>query len=58
VAILNLIDRQGLSHRLETVEGWRVMEILRGQEAGRMAEACSGKIDALDRPTLTLAEAA
>jgi hypothetical protein len=34
VAILNLIDRQGLSHRLDTVEDWRVMEILRADVVG------------------------
>ena len=29
VAVLNVIDRQGRSHELEAVEGWRVMEIIR-----------------------------
>jgi ferredoxin len=44
VAILNLIDRQGLSHRLDTVEGWRVMEILRDHKVG-IEGVCGGSCD-------------
>ncbi len=29
MGIINVIDRDGESHTLEAVEGWRVMEILR-----------------------------
>lgn len=34
MAVLNVIDRAGRRHALETVEGWRVMELLREQKAG------------------------
>lgn len=29
MGVVNLIDKQGQSHALEALEGWRVMEILR-----------------------------
>ncbi len=29
MGVVNLIDREGKSHKLEALEGWRVMEILR-----------------------------
>ncbi|CAH1678951.1 2Fe-2S ferredoxin [Hyphomicrobiales bacterium] len=44
VAILNVIDRQGLSRELEAVEGWRVMEILRDDKVG-IEGVCGGSCD-------------
>lgn len=44
VATLNVIDRQGLTHRLEAVEGWRVMEILRDYKVG-IEGVCGGSCD-------------
>ena len=32
--ILNVIDREGLKHELEAVDGWRVMEIIRDYAQG------------------------
>lgn len=32
--VLHVTDRQGASHALETVEGWRIMELLRDQKVG------------------------
>lgn len=34
MAFLNVVDRDGSQHTLETVEGWRVMELLRDQKMG------------------------
>jgi ferredoxin len=34
MAVLKVIDRLGHAHTLETVEGWRVMELLRDQNVG------------------------
>jgi ferredoxin len=34
MSYLNVIDRQGTAHQLETVEGWRLMEIMRDQNVG------------------------
>ncbi|RYE32001.1 MAG: 2Fe-2S iron-sulfur cluster binding domain-containing protein [Hyphomicrobiales bacterium] len=44
VAVLNVIDRQGRSHELEAVEGWRVMEILRDYKVG-IEGVCGGSCD-------------
>jgi 2Fe-2S ferredoxin len=44
VAILNVIDRGGHAHRLEAVEGWRVMEILRDYHVG-IDGVCGGSCD-------------
>jgi ferredoxin len=44
VAILNVIDRQGLRIELEAVEGWRVMEILRDYKVG-IEGVCGGSCD-------------
>jgi ferredoxin len=44
VAVLNVIDRQGRSHELAAVEGWRVMEILRDDKVG-IEGMCGGSCD-------------
>jgi 2Fe-2S ferredoxin len=44
VAFLNVIDRAGHPHRLEAVEGWRVMEILRDYKVG-VEGVCGGSCD-------------
>lgn len=44
MAILNVIDRDGRRHELETVEGWRVMEILRDYRVG-IEGVCGGSCD-------------
>lgn len=44
MAILNVIDREGRPHRLDTIEGWRVMEILRDYRVG-IEGACGGSCD-------------
>lgn len=44
MGVLNVIDRQGQHHALETVEGWRVMELLRDQNVG-IAGICGGACD-------------
>lgn len=38
---LNVIDHQGIEHRVEALEGWRVMEIIRDWGLGVKAE-CGG----------------
>ncbi|MCA0423445.1 MAG: 2Fe-2S iron-sulfur cluster binding domain-containing protein [Proteobacteria bacterium] len=44
MAVLNVIDRDGKAHQLETVEGWRVMELLRDQNMG-VEGICGGACD-------------
>ncbi len=44
MAVLNVIDRQGQHHALDTVEGWRVMELLRDQNVG-VEGLCGGACD-------------
>lgn len=44
MAFLNVIDRTGHPHRLEAVEGWRVMEILRDYKVG-IEGVCGGSCD-------------
>ncbi len=41
---LNVIDRDGHPHRLEAVEGWRVMELLRDYKVG-IEGVCGGSCD-------------
>jgi ferredoxin len=41
VGIINVIDRRGVAHRLEAVDGWSVMEILREHGIG-MEGLCGG----------------
>ena len=41
MAVLNVIDRSGERHVLETVEGWRVMELVRDQRLG-LEGVCGG----------------
>lgn len=41
MALLHVTDRQGRHHALETVEGWRVMEILRDYKIG-VEGVCGG----------------
>ena len=38
---LNVIDHQGIEHKVEALEGWRVMEIIRDWGLGVKAE-CGG----------------
>ena len=44
VAVLNVIDRQGRSHGLKAVEGWRIMEALRHDKVG-IEGACASSCD-------------
>lgn len=44
MGIINVIDRQGATHRLQAVEGWSVMEILRDHGVG-MEGLCGGACD-------------
>lgn len=44
MAVLNVIDRAGAVHALETVSGWRVMELLRDQNVG-VEGICGGACD-------------
>jgi ferredoxin len=44
VGTVNVIDRQGAVHRLEAVEGWSLMEILRDHGVG-MEGLCGGACD-------------
>ena len=44
VAVLNVIDRQGRSHGLKAVEGWRIMEALRHDKVG-IEGVCGGSCD-------------
>lgn len=44
MAVLNVIDRAGRRHVIETVEGWRVMELLRDQAMG-VEGICGGACD-------------
>lgn len=44
MAVLTVIDRAGARHSLETVEGWRVMELLRDQNMG-VEGICGGACD-------------
>ncbi len=44
MAVLNVIDRQGQHRALDTVEGWRVMELLRDQNVG-VEGLCGGACD-------------
>ena len=44
MAKLNIIDRNGKQHSLDTAEGWRVMELLRDQETG-IEGLCGGACD-------------
>ena len=44
MAALHVIDRQGARHTLETVSGWRVMELLRDQNTG-VEGICGGACD-------------
>lgn len=44
MASLTVIDRAGARHSLETVEGWRVMELLRDQNIG-VEGLCGGACD-------------
>jgi ferredoxin len=44
MAQINVIDRAGQSHALQTVEGWRVMELLRDQNVG-VEGICGGACD-------------
>ncbi len=39
-----VVDRKGATHVLQTVEGWRLMEILRDQNAG-IEGLCGGACD-------------
>jgi ferredoxin len=43
MATLHVTDRQGVQHTLDTVEGWRVMEIIRdhGLLDGQCGGACA-----------------
>jgi ferredoxin len=41
MALLHLTDRTGTIHALDTVEGWRVMEILRDHKIG-VEGVCGG----------------
>ncbi len=41
---LNVTDRAGMNHTLETVEGWRVMKILRDYKVG-IEGICGGSCD-------------
>lgn len=41
MAVLNVIDRSGARHVLDTVEGWRVMELVRDQRLG-LEGVCGG----------------
>ena len=41
MAVLNVTDRDGKVHALETVEGWRVMEIIRDHKIG-VEGVCGG----------------
>jgi ferredoxin len=44
VGVINVIDRLGVAHRLDAVDGWRVMEILRDHGVG-MEGLCGGACD-------------
>jgi ferredoxin len=44
MAFLHVIDRDGLQHTLEAVEGWRVMELLRDHGVG-VEGICGGACD-------------
>ncbi|AMJ59768.1 2Fe-2S iron-sulfur cluster-binding protein [Bosea sp. PAMC 26642] len=44
LATLHVTDRHGRSHELDTVEGWRVMEILRDCKVG-IDGLCGGSCD-------------
>jgi 2Fe-2S ferredoxin len=44
MAHLHVIDREGRARQLDTVEGWRVMELLRDQHAG-VEGLCGGACD-------------
>jgi ferredoxin len=44
MAVLNVIDREGRHHALDTAEGWRVMELLRDQNVG-VEGICGGACD-------------
>lgn len=44
MAVLNVTDRAGVTHALEAVDGWRVMEILRDYGVG-VEGTCGGACD-------------
>jgi 2Fe-2S ferredoxin len=44
VGVINVTDRAGVSHVLEAIEGWRVMEIVRDYDVG-MEGRCGGSCD-------------
>jgi ferredoxin len=44
VGIINVVDRRGVAHRLDAIDGWSVMEILRDHGVG-MEGLCGGACD-------------